>query len=46
MCICFETILAIDNESLFLVVSIIFNSFAIVGRGLVIESFDPSFKSC
>ena len=46
MHVLFGTILAIDNESLFLVVSITSLSlltFAIVGRGLVVESFDPGF---
>ena len=46
MHVLFGTILAIDNESLFLVVSITsltLLTFAIVGRGLVIESFDPGF---
>ena len=46
MHVLFGTILAIDNESLFLVVSITsltLLTFAIVGRGLVIESFDPDF---
>ena len=44
MHVLFGTILAIDNESLFLVVSITtltLLTFAIVGRGLVVESFDP-----
>ena len=46
MHVLFGTILAIDNESLFLVVSITsltLLTFAIVGRGLVVESFDPGF---
>ena len=46
MHVLFGTILAIDNESLFLVVSITtltLLTFSIVGRGLVVESFDPGF---
>ena len=46
MHVLFGTILAIDNESLFLVVSITsltLLTFAIVGRGIVVESFDPGF---
>lgn len=46
MHVLFGTILAIDNESLFLVVtiaSVTLITFAFLGRGLVLESFDPGF---
>ena len=48
MHVLFGTILAIDNESLFLVVtiaSVTLITFAFLGRGLVLESFDKFYKS-